>query len=218
MQCLPRWLAARAQRHAGIEMIRGQSPPNNETGFPSHLLLMNKPKAVQIDVTPNRVGLIVGGQRIFDWHGDPSQFSMQPGWRRPDSTVLGLGSYNACFLVSRLELAPRVTVPRPRLTAGDMAIGLTNGSRFIVRPNQAQRISVTADSMIRQIPLSRLRTLTREDNDSANVLIVLEANDLPIGGELLGGLLEFKTQLGVLKLPVGQIAHASRPSTGNPTQ
>ncbi|MCA9067813.1 MAG: hypothetical protein KDA84_02760, partial [Planctomycetaceae bacterium] len=102
--CLDGWPRG-TTHHTGLELIRGQGPPTNSTRHRGTLLHTNQPTSLEIDVTPTSVQLTVDRRQIFTWKGDPSVFSMQREWVRPDKTVLGLGSYAASFHISELTLS-----------------------------------------------------------------------------------------------------------------
>ena len=206
--CLDGWPRGDTH-HSGLELIRGEGPLTNETSHKRVLLPTNQPKDIQIDVTPTSVRLLVDQKRIFYWKGDPRVFSMQKGWQRPDTTVLGIGSYNASFQISRLELATQSTLrPLLRASAGDCVIDLQDGSRFVLNPAH-QKLEILAQGVMQTIPLKNLVSLARSESDERKTQVKL-VDGSTFTGEIQSDRLEFQSDLGTLTVPTHKIKRMAR--------
>ena len=161
--CLDGWPRG-GVKHSGLELIRGHGPPTNSTRHRGRLLHTNRLTSLHIDVTPTSVGLTVDRRQIFAWKGDPNVFSMQPGWVRPDKTVLGHGSYSASFQISELTLSTagrEETKIRAKQNA--FVWELKDQTRIVLDSETNQELPVTAQGEALKIPLSQIQSLLQQN-------------------------------------------------------
>lgn len=91
---------------AGLEAVDGKDCHDNVTSRRGRLLSDGKQYHAVYTVRRNSVQVVLDGQTVINWKGDPSSLSLLPGWKVRDTTKLALSEFETVCRISKLQVTP----------------------------------------------------------------------------------------------------------------
>ena len=92
---------------SGLNVLNGKMVDQNLTTWRKSVLPRGKPVTVVCTVRRNGIQVEAGGQKIFDWNGNPGSLSHDPNWTAAlPKGKFAIGTWESVFKVSRISLQP----------------------------------------------------------------------------------------------------------------
>ena len=89
-----------------VENVGGKNVGNNATTVRGAVFAKDRPSQVICQIRKKSIAVLVDGQVILSWEGDPSELSLGDYWKTPNEQALFLGAYDCRYRFSRITLTP----------------------------------------------------------------------------------------------------------------
>lgn len=109
---------------SGLETIDGEHPDTHPDHYSGSVLPTAKRIKVVCQIRTGSVTVEAAGKRIVEWQGPPTLLSVDSKYRLRLKPSLVIGSRDAEFAISRLELVPVKPLARPRSEPGPDSVDL----------------------------------------------------------------------------------------------
>ncbi|MES2793156.1 MAG: hypothetical protein V4719_26330, partial [Planctomycetota bacterium] len=95
---------------SGLELLNGRDGDRNETTTVG-LRTQRGGNTLVYQVQPNQILVMVNGQKVIEWSGDPAVFSLAKHSGLPRPNELALGSCTSQWKISSITLVPKPVTP-----------------------------------------------------------------------------------------------------------